>query len=70
MLADGSFVDDPKSPTGHMRSPVQDLTEVAREGQRVRGRFKEMLDFPKTALAAPGKLLLQLGLNSRPRRGV
>ena len=63
VLPDGSFVDDPKSPTGHMRSPVQDLTEVAREGQRVRGRFKEMLDSPKTALAAPGHLLLQLGLN-------
>jgi hypothetical protein len=63
LLPDGSFVDDPDSPTGHMRSPIQDLTEVAREGRRVRGRFNAMLHSPKTAVAAPGYFLLQLGLN-------
>lgn len=61
VLPDGSFVDDPKSPTGHMRSPTQDLMDVAREGNRVRKTFKSMLKSPKTAAAAPGYLLLQLG---------
>jgi hypothetical protein len=46
VLPDGSKVADKDSPTGYMRAPVSDLTEVARAGRETGEKFRSLLSEP------------------------
>ena len=63
VLPDGSTISDPKSPTGKLMSPVQDLGIVAAKGRQTGATFRTMLENPETSSGALPYLLATLGLN-------
>jgi hypothetical protein len=53
VLPDGSFVDDPDSPTTHMRAPMATLEQVAQAGREL-GRTARVLSLLTAMLSAGG----------------
>jgi hypothetical protein len=63
VLPDGSRIADPNSPTGHVMSPVPDLSAVAAAGRRAGEGYRARLRNPETHLSAIPYLLMALGFS-------
>ena len=63
VLPDGSYIDDPKSPTGHVMSPVPDLSRVAEAGRKTGRMYQMLVENPNTAGSAFTFLGMELALN-------
>lgn len=62
-LPNGQDIPDPRSPTGHLMSPVASLSAVAEAGRETRAAYLSLLNNPETALGAAPYLVTSLGIN-------
>lgn len=60
VLPDGSKIPDSQSPTGYLRSPVADLSAVARAGRKTAADVRSLLKNPDSAFTAAEYLALKL----------